>query len=71
MAGRKLIIQAIVGGYTQFLSKAQGMPNDIEDALTKIIRDFMWEEDSSPRIALDFLQCSRDQGGLDLLDLKS
>ena len=71
MAGWKLIVQAIIGGYTQFLSKAQGMPEDIEDALTKIIRDFMWEEDSSPRIALDFLQCSRDQGGLDLLDLKS
>ena len=71
MVGRKLIVQAVIGGYTQFLTKVQGMPDDIENALTKIIRDFMWEEDSSPRISLDFLHCSRDQGGLDLLDLKS
>jgi len=70
MMGRKLIIQAVVGGHTQFLTKAQGMPDNIVSALTKIIRDFMWEEDSSPRIALDLLQCPRDQGGLDLLDLK-
>ena len=71
MTGRKLIVQSVIGGYTQFLSKAQGMPVDIEDALTKIIRDFLWEEDSSPRIALDFLHRSRNEGGLDLLDIKS
>src|SRR6267142_2572479 len=31
MHGRKLIIQAIVGGHTQFLTKAQGMPKPIEE----------------------------------------
>ena len=71
MAGRKLIVQTVVGGYTQFLTKAQGMPENIEKALIKIIRNFVWEDDSSPRIALNFLQCPRNQGGLDLLDLKA
>ena len=71
MAGRKLIVQTVVGGYTQFLTKAQGMPENIEKALIKIIRNFVWEDDSSPRIALDFLQRPRTQGGLDLLDLKA
>ena len=56
MMGRVHIIQAIVGGHTQFLTKAQGMPKHIESAITKIIRNFMWEDDSSPRIALDILQ---------------
>jgi len=48
MAGRKIIVQTIAGGHTQFLTKAQGMPVTIEKALVKMIRDFMWEEDSSP-----------------------
>ena len=71
MKGRKTIVQIIVGGYTQFLTKAQGMPTHIEAALTKIIRDFMWENDSSPRIALGVLQSPIEQGGLNLLDLKA
>ena len=69
--GRKIIIQAIIGGRTQFLTKAQGMPTAIESALTKIMRDFMWEEDSSPRIALDFLNIPTSEGGLDLLNIQS
>ena len=71
MLGRKTIVQAIVGGLTQYLAQAQGMPNHIETALTKIIRDFMWENDSSPRLALDTLQQPRNEGGLNLLDIKT
>src|SRR6266850_1786257 len=71
MHGRKLIIQAIVGGHTQFLTKAQGMPKPIEEVLTKITCEFIWEEDSSPRIALDFLHCPPEEGGLGLLDIKA
>jgi hypothetical protein len=48
LMGRKLIIQATVGGLTQFLTKAQGMPKHIEQAITKIICNFMWRDDSSP-----------------------
>jgi ribonuclease HI len=71
MKGRKTIAQAIVGGHTQFLTKAQGMPRHIESTLTKIIREFMWEDDSSPRIALDILQRPVEEGGLNLIDLKA
>ena len=71
MVGRKLIVQTIIGGYTQFLTKAQGMPDTIVTALTKIIREFVWKEDSSPRIALDLLHCPRENGGLGLLDIKA
>ena len=71
MTGRKLIIQAVVGGHTQFLAKVQGMPENIVSTLTKTIRDFMWEEDSSPRIALDLLQSPKSCGGLNLLDIKA
>ena len=71
MKGRKAIVQIIVGGYTQFLTKAQGMPPHIETALTKTIRNFMWEDDSSPRIALELLQKPTEEGGLNLLDLRA
>ena len=61
----------MVGGRTQFLTKAQGMPATVEKALTKLIHDFMWEEDSFPRIALDALHHLALEGGLNLLSLEA
>ena len=69
--GKRLIIQVIVGGHTQFLTKAQGMPPHIKVALTKIIRDFIWDNDACQRIALDYLHYPLDQGGLNILDIKT
>jgi ribonuclease HI len=69
LMGRKLIIQSVVGGHTQFLTMAQGMPTNIEDALIKITRRFIWGADSSPRLALDVLYCPVEEGGLNLLDI--
>lgn len=71
MMGRKAIVQAIVGGHTQFLTKVQGMPKRVEETLTKIIRNFMWEDDSSPRIALEVLRRPKEEGGLGLLDIQT
>jgi len=70
LIGRKLLVQAIFGGHIQF-TQAQGMPKKIEQTLTKMIRDFMWEESSSPRIALSALQRPREEGGLNLLDIEA
>jgi len=69
--GKCLIIQVIVGGHTQFLTKAQGMPEHIEKALTKIINKFLWDQDSIPRIAAEYLQRPIDEGGLNILDINS
>ena len=49
---RKMIIQIIVRGYMQFLTKAQGMPSQIKTAVTKLIRNFIWEDTLLPCIAL-------------------
>jgi hypothetical protein len=67
--GRKLIIQAVVGGHTQFLTNAQGMPPHIETALKRIISGFIWDDDSSSRITCDILCHTINEGGLDLLDI--
>ncbi len=58
----------IVGGHTQFLTQVQGMPNEV---LSKIIKDFMWDDNSSPQIANKALIKPISKGGLDLLDLEA
>ncbi|KAJ4470963.1 hypothetical protein J3R30DRAFT_3254885, partial [Lentinula aciculospora] len=42
--GRHLIISMVVGGMTQYLTKVQGMPKDIEDKLAKRIKRFLWDK---------------------------
>ena len=71
LKGRKIIVQTVIGGLTQFLTMAQGMPENIEDAIIKIIRTFMWNSDSSPRLSMDMLHRPIGKGGLNLLDIKS
>ena len=53
--GKRIIIQAIIGGHTQFLAKAQGMPPQIEAALTNIMSKFIWNQGTRPRIAMTTL----------------
>ena len=69
--GKQLIIQAVVGGHTQFLTKAQGMPPHIEVALMQIIRDFIWDNDTHPRISLEYLHRPINEGGLNILDIRA
>ena len=54
----------------QFLMQAQGMPTKIEDALMKMIRNFIWEDNKSPRVTLEYLHYPCEEGGLNLLDIK-
>jgi ribonuclease HI len=68
--GKKLITQAVVGGRTQFLTKAQGMPDTICEALTKVIKSFIWDSNAKPRLSLSALQAQKGDGGIELLNLK-
>ena len=70
MFGRRLIVQMIVGGMTQYLAKAQGMPKEIEQLLEKSIRQFIWE-DRKPPVSLKTLHHPIQRGGIKLLDLGS
>lgn len=70
LSGKRLIIQMIVGGMTQFLTKAQGMPKNIETAINKIIRNFIWD-DSTPKMDLKRLYTLQELGGMNLLDIAS
>jgi len=64
------IVQMFAGGMTQFLTKAQGMPRQIEDALIKIICTFIWDESTAPpTIGIKKLYAPKDQGGISLLNI--
>jgi ribonuclease HI/exonuclease III len=70
LTGRKLITQAVIGGHTQFLAKAQGMPPDVEKALTKMAREFIWEGCAATGIALENLHSPIEEGGLNLINIE-
>ncbi|KAI0043864.1 hypothetical protein FA95DRAFT_1473914, partial [Auriscalpium vulgare] len=68
--GKRHVVQMIVGGMSQYLTKVQGMPRHIESALIKEIRSFMWPD--SPRnapIALKHLYRPQKDGGIGLLNI--
>jgi hypothetical protein len=71
LVGKKTIVQAVVRGRTQFLTKAQGMPTSVSDAINQEIHTFLWEGASTAPIAKDMLYNEITCGGLDLLNLQS
>ena len=46
------------------------MPTHIEDAIMKIICDFIWDRDIHLRIAIEYLHRPLKEGGLNLLDIR-
>ncbi len=69
--GRKIIIQMVVGGMTQYLAQVQGMPEGAEKKLEKRIRKFIWREKTKSPINIDTLYAPIKMGGRGLLDIKS
>ncbi|EJD32723.1 hypothetical protein AURDEDRAFT_77511 [Auricularia subglabra TFB-10046 SS5] len=41
--GRAILARTIAGGYTQYLTAAQGMPRSVEKKLDKAVMDFVWD----------------------------
>ncbi|TFY61694.1 hypothetical protein EVJ58_g4350 [Rhodofomes roseus] len=71
MKGKRNIIQMGPGGITQYLSEVQGMPKEIEDTLTKMIRHFIWDSDRPPPVNMETLCRPIEEGGLGILDIKA
>ena len=68
--GRKIIAQWTIGAMTQYLTSAQGMPTNIEKALTKRLTKFAWDGPGKPNASLDLLCAPTSKGGKGLLHLK-
>jgi ribonuclease HI/exonuclease III len=71
ISGKCLIVQMVVAGMTQFLTKAQGMPAEIEKRLTKRIQTFIWGSNSIPQISMEKMNQATAQGGKKLINLKA
>ncbi|KIJ06160.1 hypothetical protein PAXINDRAFT_164705 [Paxillus involutus ATCC 200175] len=59
--GRKIIIQRTIGSMTQYLTKAQGMPSDIESTLIKRLKKFIWDGNGTPSISLKTMESPVEQ----------
>jgi len=68
---KRHIAQMFVGGMTQFLTAAQGMLKQIEDALIKSLREFIWDSTAPPTISLDRLYAPANAGGINLLNIRA
>jgi ribonuclease HI len=69
--GRKLIVQMVVGGKSQYLHMVNDMPANIMAQLTKQISLFMNKLNTRPRVSRERLYAPREKGGLNLLDLET
>ncbi len=68
---RRIIIQTVIGGLTQYLTAVQGMPKHVEIQIEKRERNFIWEGRTKNLIDFETLKSPREQGGLDILDLQA
>ncbi|KAJ8502105.1 hypothetical protein ONZ51_g163 [Trametes cubensis] len=71
LRGKKLVISMEIGGRTQFLAKAQGMPPEVECAVEKLISDFVWGVGKRAMVAKDTLMLRWEEGGIGMLDIKA
>ena len=68
--GRRHIINMTIGGRTQYLSRVQGMPVDVEHSLITMEHNFLWEGKRA-RIAHETMILPVNHGGKQILDIPS
>ncbi|KAH9849473.1 hypothetical protein C2E23DRAFT_705071, partial [Lenzites betulinus] len=64
MTGKKHVTQMVVGSMTQFLADVQRMPEQTVKRLTKMLRDYMWDDRKHVPVATEYLQLPKEKGGL-------
>jgi len=69
--GRKLIVQIVVGGMTQYLTQVQGMPAATEKKLERKIKKYIWGDKTISPVNIETLYAPINIGGRGLLDIKS
>jgi hypothetical protein len=68
LEGKRHIINMTIGGRTQYLTRVQGMPEDIEDDLIKLHHTFLWDGKRA-RVSHDTMILDTAEGGKQLLDI--
>ncbi|KAH9856130.1 hypothetical protein C2E23DRAFT_696267, partial [Lenzites betulinus] len=70
LRGRQVIINLEIGSRTQYLTRVQGMPKNIEDALTKMTAAFLWNGQRPP-IAGNTTERPTSEGGIRVLNIRA
>jgi len=68
LEGKRHIVQMIAGGKTQFLTRAQGMPEAVEKELQKMITEFLWGKDRAS-MSIESLAKDIDRGGRRIMNI--
>jgi exonuclease III len=70
--GRRLIVQMVIGGTTQYLAKVQEMPDNITKKLTDVLWDFIWAGNARRApINRETMHAPLLEGGKKILDLEA
>jgi exonuclease III len=70
LEGRRLIVQMVVAGMTQYLTKVQGMPADVEKELSKRVQAYVWDG-KRPTVNATVMAGPLGEGGKKILDIKA
>ncbi|KAF5328335.1 hypothetical protein D9619_013331 [Psilocybe cf. subviscida] len=68
--GRKIILQWVVGGMTQYLTNIQGMPLAVEKQLDKICREYAWDNEGRAMVNTQTMANSLADGGKGVINVK-
>ena len=71
LEGRRLILQMQVAGVTQYLTKVQGMPRDVETQLNKQIWNFTWNHEKADTVNQAQMYVPHQKGGKKILDIEA
>ncbi len=70
LEGKRHVINMVLGGRTQYLTRVQGMPKDVEKALIKTQHIFLW--DGKPaRVGHDTMILDIADGGKQIFDIEA
>ncbi|KAJ7659371.1 hypothetical protein B0H17DRAFT_954822, partial [Mycena rosella] len=68
--GKRHIINMFVGGRSQYLTRVQGMPDEVEESLTKLIHNFVWDGKRA-RIFDSVMHSNVLTGGKQILNIRA
>jgi hypothetical protein len=68
LEGKRHIINMVIGGRTQYLTRVQGLPKEVENTLIKAEHSFLWGQERA-RIAHETMTLNIDDGGKQILDI--
>jgi hypothetical protein len=68
--GKRLIIGMVVGGLTQYLTRVQGMTEEVTTLIKRKITKFLWD-DASPMVSAQTMSGQFIDGGKKILDIQA